>query len=81
MPEIAKKGHSFRVSFELIEGFEPHDPEITNHVLWPTELYRQVGKLSTSRRYNRLPLLRSNPWGSQSWPYRDLPGSKVDIFS
>ena len=29
-----------------------NDPEITNHVLWPAELKRQVGKLSTSRRYN-----------------------------
>ena len=40
-----------------------NDPEITNHVLWPTELKRQVGKLSTSRRYNLLPLLRSRPGG------------------
>ena len=27
-----------------------NDPEITNHVLWPTELKRRVGKLSISRR-------------------------------
>ena len=23
-------------------GIRTHDPEITNHVLWPTELYRQI---------------------------------------
>ncbi|OUO98109.1 hypothetical protein B5F38_06750 [Barnesiella sp. An22] len=51
-------------------------------MLWPTELKRQVGKLSTSRRYNRLPLLRSSPGGfTRSWPYRTYPGTKVDIFS
>ncbi len=27
-----------------------NDPEITNHVLWPTELKRRVGKLLTSHR-------------------------------
>ena len=42
--------------------------EITNHVLWPTELKRRVGKLSASRRYNQLPLLRSSPGGFEgSW--------------
>ena len=82
MPEIKIKGHSFRVSFEPIEGFRTHDPEITNHVLWPTELYRQVGKLSTSRRYNRLPLLRSNPGDSQGAGRIGLTrAQKVDIFS
>lgn len=25
-------------------GIRTHDPEITNHVLWPTELWRQVSK-------------------------------------
>ena len=40
-----------------------HDPEITNHVLWPTELYRQMGKLSTSRRYNQTTLAAVKPWG------------------
>ena len=59
-----------------------NDPEITNHVLWPTELKRQVGKLSTSRRYDLLPLLRSSPGGfTGSWPYRTYPAAKVDIFS
>ena len=42
-----------------------NDPEITNHVLWPTELKRQTGKRSTSHRYDLLPLLRSNPGGVQ----------------
>ena len=33
-----------------------------------------VGKLPTSRRYNRLPLLRSSPGGFiRSWPYRTYP--------
>ena len=51
-----------------------NDPEITNHVLWPTELKRRVGKLAISRRYNLLPLLRSSPGGfAGSWPYRTYP--------
>ena len=58
-----------------------NDPEITNHVLWPTELKRQVGKLTTSRRYNQVPLLRSSPGGFEgSWPCRTYPAAKVDIF-
>ena len=53
-----------------------NDPEITNHVLWPTELKRRVGKLAISRRYNQLPLLRSSPGGFEgSWPYRTYPFS------
>ena len=45
-----------------------NDPEITNHVLWPTELKRQVGKRFLSHRYNLLPLLRSRPGGFKgSW--------------
>ena len=67
--------------FEPLVGFETNDPEITNHVLWPTELKRQVGKLTISRRYNQLPLLRSSPGGFEgSWPYRTYPGAKVGIF-
>ncbi len=51
-----------------------NDPEITNHVLWPTELKRRVGKLLASRRYNLLPLLRSRPGGFEgSWPYKTCP--------
>ena len=51
-----------------------NDPEITNHVLWPTELKRRVGKLTISRRYNQLPLLRSSPGGFEgSWPYGTYP--------
>ena len=59
-------------------------PEITNHVLWPTELKRRVGKRSASRRYNQLPLLRSSPGGFEgSWPYRTFPfcGCKDMNFS
>ena len=51
-----------------------NDPEITNDVLWPTELKRRVGKLLISRRYNQLPLLRSRPGGFEgSWPYKTYP--------
>ena len=60
-----------------------NDPEITNHVLWPTELKRRVGKLAISRRYNQLPLLRSSPGGFEgSWPYGTYPfaAAKVSIF-
>ena len=54
-----------------------NDPEITNHVLWPTELKRRVGKLTTSHRYNLLPLLRSSPGGfTGSWSYRTYPFCK-----
>ncbi|OYP40819.1 hypothetical protein CIK88_07875 [Prevotella sp. P5-50] len=43
-------------------------------MLWPTELKRRVGKLSVSRRYNQVPLLRSRPGGFRgSWPYRTCP--------
>ena len=58
-----------------------NDPEITNHVLWPTELKRQVGKLSTSHMLNPLPLLRSRPGefaGSSS--RGTYPGAKVQPF-
>ena len=51
-----------------------NDPEITNHVLWPTELKRRVGKRSISHRYNQVPLLRSRPGGFRgSWSYRTCP--------
>ncbi len=32
-----------------------NDPEITNHVLWPTELKRQMGERSTSHSSTRYP--------------------------
>ena len=55
-----------------------NDPEITNHVLWPTELKRRVGKLTISRRYDLLPLLRSSPGGFKgSWPYGTCPYVKI----
>ncbi len=49
-------------------------------MLWPTELKRRVGKLSASRRYNQLPLLRSSPGGFEgSWPCSTYPffGAKL----
>ena len=55
------------------------DPEITNHVLWPTELIRQVGKLPTSHRCDHLPLLPSGPGGiQQELIVQDLPAAKVE---
>ena len=59
-----------RTSKEPLVGFEPttprlhrtNDPEITNHVLWPTELKRRVGKLTISRRYNQLTFAAIKPW-------------------
>ena len=75
--KISSSFSLFRASCRI----RTNDPEITNHVLWPTELKRRGGKLSTSRRYNQLPLLRSSPGGFEgSWPYRTYPGAKVGIF-
>ena len=63
-----------RLSFRASCRIRTNDPEITNHVLWPTELKRRVGKLTISRRYDLLPLLRSSPGGfTGSWPYRTYP--------
>ena len=39
---IATMRTSQRCSFRADRGIRTHDPEITNHVLWPTELYRQA---------------------------------------
>ena len=65
---LVKEGRAF------VEGINMVSTEITNHVLWPTELKRQVGKLAISRRYNQLPLLRSSPGGFEgSWPYGTYP--------
>ena len=38
---IATMRTSQRFSFRADRGIRTHDPEITNHVLWPTELYRR----------------------------------------
>ena len=68
--KISSSFSLFRASCRI----RTNDPEITNHVLWPTELKRRVGKLLTSRRYNQLPLLRSRPGGFEgSWPCKTYP--------
>ena len=68
--KISSSFSLFRASCRI----RTNDPEITNHVLWPTELKRRVGKLTISRRYNQLPLLRSSPGGFEgSWPYGTYP--------
>lgn len=42
---------------------------------------QKKGKLTTSRRYNQVPLLRSSPGGFRgSMPCRTYPGAKVDII-
>ena len=73
--QSAPFGHSgIRPEFRASCRIRTNDPEITNHVLWPTELKRRVGKLPVSRRYNQLPLLRSRPGGFEgSWPYGTYP--------
>ncbi len=48
---ISKKNFNF-LKFWASRGIRTRDPLITNQLLWPTELYRQVGKLTTSHRYN-----------------------------
>ncbi len=76
--KISSSFSLFRASCRI----RTNDPEITNHVLWPTELKRQMGKLATSRRYNQVPLLRSSPGGFRgSLPCRTYPSAKVDIIS
>ena len=54
-----RKHFLFRASCRI----RTNDPEITNHVLWPTELKRRVGKRSISRRYNQATLAAVKPWG------------------
>ena len=41
-----------------------NDPEITNHVLWPTELKRQVGKLYCIAPLQPSTLAAVKPWGN-----------------
>ena len=88
--DLIKKGIESKLScLSLITSWascriRTNDPEITNHVLWPTELKRRVGKLLISRRYNLIPLLRSRPGGFKgSWPYETCPfaGANVILFS
>ena len=52
--------------FEPLVGFEPTTPRL--------QITCSVGKLTISRRYNQLPLLRSSPGGFEgSWPYGTYP--------
>ena len=82
MTKKARKVLSFPAFLWASCRIRTNDPEITNHVLWPTELKRQMGKLATSRRYNQVPLLRSSPGGFRgSLPCRTYPTAKVDIIS
>ena len=74
--QTQKKSDKLVQLFRASCRIRTNDPEITNHVLWPTELKRRVGKLTISRRYNQLPLLRSSPGGFEgSWPYGTYPFS------
>ena len=59
-------------NFEPLVGFEPTTPRL--QITCSGQLKRRVGKLTTSRRYDLLPLLRSSPGGfTGSWPYRTYP--------
>ena len=47
---IQQKKENFRSPFLRAScRIRTNDPEITNHVLWPTELKRRMGKLTVSR--------------------------------
>ena len=72
-------------SFRADRGIRTHDPEITNHVLWPTELYRRgafvllcskwiakVGVFSESAKLFCI-IFSSLPRGSRRWT--PCPGS------
>ena len=59
LPTILKDVHKHAKKRSPIRT---NDPEITNHVLWPTELKRRVGKLTISRRYNQLTFAAIKPW-------------------
>lgn len=45
-----------------------NDAEITNHMLWPTELKRQMGKLIIWRRSNQPLLFQPRPEGIHRLP-------------
>ena len=49
--QSAPFGHS-GIRPKIIEpmegGIRTHDPEITNHVLWPTELHRQIAPINVT---------------------------------
>ena len=59
-----------------------NDPEITNHVLWPTELKRHTGKQSTSHRSTYYPCYGQVLGGfARSWSYRTYTSAKLRLFS
>ncbi len=73
-----KNRESFRNSlsacFRASCRIRTNDPEITNHVLWPTELKRQAGKLSVSRRYNQTTFATFPSWRiRRELAVQDLP--------
>jgi len=50
-------------------------------VLWPTELIRQVGKLTVSHRSTAYPCcLPTLGRFSRSWSHRTYPATKVEKF-
>ena len=67
LSECQKRGQTFlplpsAIIFRASCRIRTNDPEITNHVLWPTELKRQVGKRSISRRYDLTTFAAVKPW-------------------
>ena len=72
--KISSSFSLFRASCRI----RTNDPEITNHVLWPTELKRRVDKRFISHRYNQVPLLCSHPGGFRgSWSYETCPSLRL----
>ncbi len=58
-----------------------NDPEITNHVLWPTELKRQADELTTSHRSTRYPCFGQDLGEfTGSWSCRTHPNAKLQFF-
>ena len=62
-----------------------NDPEITNHVLWPTELKRRVGSLlyrtATTKYLCYVPILEdSEGAGRTGLPVSFFAGAKVIIL-
>ena len=83
--QSAPFGHSGNCPFQYIllsllsdSNQRPRDYKSRALANWAKEA--GVGKLTISRRYNQLPLLRSSPGGFEgSWPYRTYPYFRLRV--
>ena len=67
-----------RAAFRASCRIRTNDPEITNHVLWPTELKRQKGRATYIAPLRPNTLASVKTWGIQgSWSWRTHPECKV----